>query len=254
MGHTYAVADLHGRWDLWTQIKNFLHPDDTLYVLGDCADRGENGWMIIQDVWRDPRCIYLKGNHEDLFCESMSGDLSLHFYNGGQPTYDAWEQAGANESWIKILDNLPVEKIYMNKRGQRVSLTHAGYTPHCNQSNRSYIEDPWRLYSKHHRKIGRENDLLWDRDHFNDMWDVDFVDTIIVHGHTPIPYMGEYLYGAPRDEEVKPGAFWYSPDDRGVNHKVNIDSGAFFTGLATVIDLDTWEEHLFKGDDCVYEE
>ena len=32
---TYCVADLHGCYSIWKQIKNFLKEDDTLYILGD---------------------------------------------------------------------------------------------------------------------------------------------------------------------------------------------------------------------------
>ena len=37
---TYAISDLHGRMDLFRQVKEFLQPEDVVYVLGDCGDRG----------------------------------------------------------------------------------------------------------------------------------------------------------------------------------------------------------------------
>lgn len=232
----YAVADLHGRYDLFQAIKNFITPEDRVYVLGDCGDRGKDGWQIIKEVYENPQFIYIKGNHEAMLVDAMRGDRELSFYNGGKPTYEAWKyKDGGNRSWATKLKNLPVEQIYVNTSGERVVLCHAGYTPHCVQQI-------------------NEDDYIWNREHFNAMWDVDFANTIMVHGHTPIPYMDEYLYNSPTFTEVKPGAFWYSPDDEGNPHKVNIDCGAVFTGCTVLLNLDTWDEQIFMADDCVYAE
>lgn len=234
MPHTYAVADLHGRYDLFQQVKDFLEPEDTVYVLGDCADRGPDGWRIIKEVYTNPQFIYLKGNHEDLLTSAIEhNDLSLWYWNGGEPTYEAWIEDGEDMDWIERLNNLPTHVEYQNQNGEKVILCHAGYTPH----SVNYVT---------------EHKLLWSREHFNQMWDEDFLDTIVVHGHTPIPYMDEYLYMAPPESEIMPEAYWYSPDSTGRNHKVNIDCGAVFTGFTLLLDLDTWEEHLFMAEDCVY--
>lgn len=40
MGRTFACADLHGQYNLYKQIKNFLKEDDKVYFLGDATDRG----------------------------------------------------------------------------------------------------------------------------------------------------------------------------------------------------------------------
>ena len=50
MNKTYAVSDIHGMKPLWDQIMKYLDPSDTLYCLGDCADRGNDGWEIIKDA------------------------------------------------------------------------------------------------------------------------------------------------------------------------------------------------------------
>lgn len=253
----YAISDIHGRYDLFEMLKQTLQADDICYVIGDCADRGPDGWKIIKEVYEDPRFIYLKGNHEDMLVEAMKDYLRYpedekepffdysHSYrlcrhNGGGSTFRDWVHEKWNRnSWVQKLDKLPLKLIYINKKGQKVILTHAGYTPHLNQ------------------KLTNE-DYLWDRYHFNCKWDEDFIDTIIVHGHTPVPYMDEYMFRMYGDVDldcnVKPGAFWYSKDSCGRKHKVNIDSGAFFTGCLTLIDLDTWEQHLLMAEDCIYED
>ena len=68
---TYASADWHGCYWIWEKIKEILKPDDTLYFLGDAADRGSDGWQIIKELLNDSRIIYLKGNHEDLLIKAI---------------------------------------------------------------------------------------------------------------------------------------------------------------------------------------
>lgn len=237
----YAVSDLHGRYDLFQMIKDFIKPEDKVYVLGDCGDRGKDGWAIIKEVYENPQFIYIKGNHEDMLVEAMrTGDKSLCYYNGGRPTYEAWKyKDGHNMSWAAKLQRLSTEEVYINKRGQRIVMCHAGYTPHLG----SYISN---------------EDRLWDRTHFNAIWDMDYIDTFMIHGHTPIPYMSDFLYGEycgiTLNEEVPPGVVWYCPDDKNVMHKCNIDCGACFTGHTALLNLDTFEQHLFMAEDCIYED
>lgn len=249
----YAVADLHGRYDLFQMIKDHIKPEDIVYVLGDCGDRGPDGWKIIKEVYENPQFIYIKGNHEDMLVKAMKSltkcrdkdeeDLFLNYdsnyrlcrYNGGENTFREWRKEEHKYSWIAKLESLPLEKIYVNKRGQRIVMCHAGYTPHLGAL----------LWT---------DDYLWDRDHFCSQWDMDYVDTFMIHGHTPIPYMDEYIWNAPPEKEVGPGVYWYSQDDRGVDHKCNIDCGAFFTGHTALLNLDTFEQHIFMAEDCVYED
>ena len=236
MGRVLAVSDLHGRYDLWEQIKSFLQPDDTLYVLGDCGDRGPKGFEIIQEVYADERCKYIKGNHEELFVEAMKGDRSLHFYNGGKKTYEAWKyKYDADLSWRRKLSELPIVETYVNTQGQKVILTHAGFT--------QFAEG----------KLPNQYALVWDRDHISNNWQI-YSDksVIVVHGHTPIPILEEYLWDAPSEADAQPGVYWYCEDDEGQPHKVDIDCGAFFTGHTTLLDLDTWEEHKFFAQDSYY--
>ena len=76
----YCCSDLHGRYDIWRQIKSFLKPEDKLYYLGDAADRGPNGWKIIKELISDNRIIYIKGNHEDMLVKAMKEYIK---YDGG---------------------------------------------------------------------------------------------------------------------------------------------------------------------------
>lgn len=234
MGRTYALSDIHGMGDLWNQIKAYLQPDDKLYFLGDAADRGPDGFKIMQELLADPRVIYLMGNHEMLMANGLSElkfpnrffhreDFELWTYcNGGEITYEAWEKAGKDYSWIKRLNKLPTLATYTNTSGKEIILCHAGFTP----GNKP--EDDY--------------DLIWNRNHFYDTTDEEeYPNTIVVHGHTPVPYLkSRYLRQRLPYTEVN-GACFYDN-----NHKIDIDTGAFATGKTVLLDLDTLEVISFE--------
>lgn len=236
----YCCSDLHGRYDLFQQIKKFIKPDDVVYVLGDCADRGKDGWKIICEVLDNPQFIYLKGNHEDMLTLAMRSYQKCapedrayffgydHYYrmsahNGGEKTFYDWGRIGKHKNeWVKRLEELPKRATYVNALGVRVEMSHAGFTPE-----------------------GFKPDYLWDRDHFLDEWPKGYDNTVIVHGHTPIPYLMEDIGDY---NKIEAGAYWYCN-----NHKICIDCGSVFTGCTTLLNLDTFDEEVFCAKDCVYD-
>ena len=169
----YCCSDLHGSLEGYRAIKNFIKPEDTVYCLGDCGDRGPESWETIKAVYNDPQFVYLKGNHEDMLVRAMEEWLPEHIkgmewqllvQNGGYDTFQDWKNSPERNKWLTRLRNLPCYWTYINSNGQRIIMTHAGYTP---------------------PKIPKEDILLWDRKHFNDEW-TGGEHTFIVHGHTPV--------------------------------------------------------------------
>lgn len=228
---TYCVADLHGCYSIWKQIKNFLKEDDTLYILGDCVDRQEGGLAILTEALADPRCTVLCGNHEDMMADALEEELEYGysdywiwrwFSNGGQYTYEDWNEAGRDFSWISRIRALPLWAEYINQEGNKIIMSHSGATP----------KRGWDMDS-----LSRKA-LLWDRDHLTDTrWhrgDNEFS----LHGHTPIMLMPFYKG---KDVEIEPGACYYCD-----GHKINIDSGGCWTGHVCMLDLDTFDEHIFE--------
>ena len=71
---TFAFSDLHAQYDLWKQIKEYIKPEDTIYCLGDCVDRGDVGLEILNEVMETPNIILLRGNHED-FIDSIGSEV-----------------------------------------------------------------------------------------------------------------------------------------------------------------------------------
>jgi calcineurin-like phosphoesterase family protein len=254
----YACADLHGcRW-AWEAIKKVLQPNDTLYFLGDAADRGPDGWAIMNELITDPRVIYIKGNHEDFMLQNIGNStpdtfdpdafywdehMELWFYNGGEVTYNAFMKDPNRFNNLHLFKNLPFITVYHNIFGETVYLTHAG----CN------IHDIPGL---------TEEEAIWNREHYRlNRWD-GADNEFVVHGHTPIPLMvqtQDKIAAFWSDEEnpiirtedmIEPGAYWYAG-----GHKVNIDCGTVFTGVCVLLNLDTWDEEIFyTNEEFFYDE
>ena len=64
----YVCSDLHGEGKLWYKIKEFLKPTDNLICLGDCIDRGPDGWRILKEMLLDERVHLLKGRKSSGKC------------------------------------------------------------------------------------------------------------------------------------------------------------------------------------------
>ncbi len=233
----YACSDLHGQKELFTKIKAFLKPDDIVFFLGDAADRGSAGWEMIKALHQDSRFICLRGNHEDMLIkaaqsyypdERIGHGFSLLASNGGRVTFYDMTNDHWGEQWINHIKKDAFHAEYINSQQQTVLLSHAGFTPYADESGNIEFPEP--------------NDLIWSRDHFWDDWDEGaFPKVVVVHGHTPIPYLAEDLR-LKRDMSFD-APLWYAD-----NHKVCIDSAAFATGMCFLLDLDTWEHHIFTED------
>lgn len=226
----YAISDLHGSLNLFQQIQSYIKKEDKVYVLGDCGDRGMYPWHTIIAVAKDPRFIYLKGNHENMLVNAfkkykLTGDFNnrsslLLFHNGGYDTLLGLSSEENADEWCSYLEKRPVLDIYKNKDGIKIYLCHAGFTP--------YEENP----------VIFEDDLLWDRNHYFDNIDkIKCEDSaVVVHGHTPTKYICYDL-----DLKIPEGALRYAN-----GKKICIDCANYDSGKTVLLNLDTFEEIIFK--------
>lgn len=254
-----CCSDLHGRYDLYKQIKAFLKPEDKVYYLGDAGDRGPEPWETLKACLKDPQFIYIKGNHDDMLvkafweataashCGHDYGSIALLAYNGGTKTFEGLMAEPERTNWAAHIHNLPTWESRELEDGTIEILSHAGFTPYFYKHNEvppQFSHKDWLIMTAGAIKIPKEQDLLWDREHILEDWDNLLPNVKIIHGHT----FSQYVYNDVefwKGDGAKPfecGAFWYCDD-----HKVCIDNGSFFTGIAVLLDLDTFEEHIFKA-------
>ena len=227
----YACADLHGSLELWNKIKAYLHSDDTLYFLGDAADRGLYGWTIIKDMFNDSRVIYIRGNHEQMIIDTLlhgkPDALQLWRYNGGLATYlDAVDDSEKNK-YLSLLNKTPLFETYQSDE-HKYYLCHAGCTP--------------PFYK----------DLLWDRSHFWDNCKNLEDNSIIVHGHTPTYMVKERFdwFSYEEDEATweYPYTMYYGAMLYANGHKIDLDCGTAHNHCTVLLNLDTLVFIPFRED------
>ena len=215
---TYVFSDLHSQYDLWLQIKEYIKPEDTVYCLGDCMDRGDAGLKILFEVLNTPNIILLCGNHEDFI---KNTNISLWYRNGGDRSIHDFEKLSKQErrALIKRIRKLPTHIEYTNTRGEVVYLCHAGRQP----------DTP---------EISYEDNYIWDRSHIKEKEWRGADNEYCVHGHTPVCVLKYFSLEWPEDNTK---IYRYCK-----GHKIDIDLGSFQTHVACLLNLDTWEEIYFK--------
>lgn len=231
MPRAFAVSDLHGCRSLYDQINAFIEPDDIVYFLGDANDRGPNPWELVKLIRTNPQWIYIKGNHEQLLeswieskCDDDVDAWRLERNGGGYTmTHFLAENYGKEftDDWLEFFFNLPTSAVYESAKGT-IFMSHSGYIDRHPYVKRDY----------------KTRNLLWCREHFNFPWDDQY--DYVVHGHTPIPYVMEEVNGVYPEVWV-PGTFWYCDD-----HKCCIDNASFHSGFTCLLDLNTFDEHIFS--------
>lgn len=229
MNKTYAFTDLHGMYSLWEQIRDFCDESDKLIFLGDACDRGDDGLKIIKELLLDKRVTYIKGNHED-FLEDIGAEVADERYgstplwrmNGGFQTLQDFEKlSDSSKLWyIRQMGKLATMVEYTNTKGQKILLSHAGFTP--------TLEPP----------EDKVEHYYWDREHvWSDWWPPEekYKETYIVHGHTPVQSLRPKLQMV-RHEFVQDGIL--GPITYCLGHKIDLDVASFDSGCVVLFDLD----------------
>jgi serine/threonine protein phosphatase 1 len=216
----YAIGDIHGRLDLLDRAIAAIERDIEQHgpaaltvTLGDYIDRGPASSGVIARLAADPfptPYVALKGNHEAILEQFLTNpQAGLHWRKfGGLETLHSYGvpvgelMAGKNfeEAAQRLRAALPDEHMSF-LQALRTSTSHGKYFL-CHAGVRPGVA------------LDRQSeaDLLWIRDEFLNST-MDF-GKIVVHGHTP----GE------------------APDVRP--NRINIDTGAFATGLLTCVALE----------------
>jgi len=217
----YAIGDIHGELELLVSVlqqmvewhaANGSNRPAWLVTLGDYVDRGRHSAGVIDLLMTDltaigrfERRIHLRGNHEAMLLETISGgtyELDRWLYNGGDQTLLSY---GAETD--SDVDRIPDRHVrWLMGRPRYVKLgdflfVHAGIVP-----GRPLAQQ-------------REMDLLWIRERFLEddrphPWRV-------VHGHS---YEAEY-------PAIRP-------------NRIGLDTGAGYPGgclTCTALDIeDPW--------------
>lgn len=267
MKEIFCFGDIHGCRPLFDAIMNFCNeqdPEYSLIFLGDAIDRGSDGYQIMKELLDNPQVVYLKGNHEDMFTKAarelkvlFSFETSnkeeiqkvlnacKHFdykyasiqdslCNGGLATLTDWILDGMPMDIVERIEQLPLTFTY-----NKVDFCHAGST------YKAFKEIADLEYDGKEIPSWDADFLLWSRTTINIGW---APDRTCVFGHTPTPYLEDYLdkFKWPEDCEITPVLYKRNTIPEMTGWKLDMDTGAAFTGIAYVLNVLTMKAQGFK--------
>lgn len=144
---TFVISNLYGRLDKFEKLINKINlkESDTLYVLGNIVDYGEQSIELINDLSTRYNVYSVLGEHDYkaylLLSEfdrilkeggvpspSFSKDMITWAKDGGQATLEAFKNADADskEGFLDYLSDLPVFEEAILKNGKEFVLTCRG--------------------------------------------------------------------------------------------------------------------------------
>ena len=262
MRNIFYFTDIHGTRPLFDAIMNYCNEQDPEAMIifgGDAIDRGPDGYQIMKELLDNPKVLYLKGNHEDMFvkaarqikqkmpnlktkeeigialtrCKRAIEDydaIALSLYNGGKSTLTDWILDGMPMDIIEKIDNLQLTFVYNN----------------CDFSHSTGVYKNFQKVHQlelHGQPIPDEDAeyLLWTRSGMDISW---APERIAIFGHTPTPYLSDYIEFKPeKDWEISPVMFNKLIPNAW---KLDMDTGAVFTKRAFVLNVPTLQAQGFE--------
>ena len=189
---TFVIGDVHGRRAQFKSLVEMLPRDDerdTLVILGDIVDRGEDAPGVVSDILelrreQPRRVVILRGNHEQMLLDFIDGrdDLWFHAAVGSEMTF---EQYAGHPLNVAVRENYDVAQREVKNV---VPPEHVEFF----RGLPFYYEDDYALYvhagldcGKHPRDTDPHR-LMWSRDedffrHYHGK--------LCVFGHTPVPFL-----------------------------------------------------------------
>lgn len=226
----YAVGDVHGRADLLKTLFDKIEADAAasaatprIVMLGDYIDRGFQSRQVIDFLMSDKlsrfETTFLKGNHEAAlmrFLEQAEHGPEWANY-GGRETLVSYgvrppRSLTMNEEWVTahraFVECFPDSHLhFMRSLELSARFGDYGFVHAGTRPGRAFDDQ-------------QEHDLLWIRDEFLNAGGRD--DVVVVHGHTP------------------------ADDAYSDMRRINVDTGAYFSGRLTAVRLETDQISFLK--------
>jgi Calcineurin-like phosphoesterase len=227
----YAIGDIHGRVDLLADLHRRIEDDAqrnakprlVVVYVGDYVDRGLQSRAVLDLLIEDPlvgfESIHLKGNHEAMMLQFLTDARAA----------SGWLEIGGNATLLSYGVKPKEDQSLLKRLAEAQELLQRSLPP----SHRQFLED----LKLHHTEGDylfvhaglkprvpldeqRERDLLWIRD--------DFLESTVDHGKTVV-----HGHSISWEPEVKA-------------NRINVDTGAFASGVLTALVLDGGETSFLQ--------
>jgi len=250
---TYAVGDIHGCFDEWMKLKDFIEGTDRnarFILTGDIVDRGPKvvemlRWAV-ENIKPGGKYQMVLGNHEyekmkwwnsyksyekrmvegceDLSTAELLASFAADRYDYKSKLCSAGVSAKEIQRFHEFMEKLPLQiETTVKRKGVdvRYVVTHAAYMP-------EELLQPSKTMKAEHINICKEG-LLYER-HYGGYHSN--LGVIVVHGHTPTIFYSQLGW-----QIEEPGRIAYSLND------INVDCGATYNKRSSRLAAVRLEDH-----------
>ena len=218
----YVMSDIHGCYEKYIEMLKLINfnDNDTLYIIGDICDRGNNPMKILFHMMEHENIIPIFGNHDleayPFLVSEFNDDLNVldkkylwWMSQGGKTTITDFQKLNKKEQ-DKVLFYIEDFRDYIEIKvnGKDYLLVHGGLKDF--ESTKPLSD--YRL-----------RDLVWERPDYNKVY---FNDKYIISGHTPTHFIDSNMMGK---IIIK-------------NNHICIDCGCVYGNTLACLCLDTMEE------------
>lgn len=225
----YVVSDIHGNYKKYKEIFSKIHfkEEDTLYVLGDCIDRGQDSLEILFDMMNYSNIIPILGNHEYIALYILRTIYDHDTTKLTDPSFNQllnnWIENGGNTTIqeFKALTPLLQDKIIQYIRTFKFHIETT-----CNSIDYILVHASLSNFSSDRPLSDYAiNELIYERTDYSKVY---FNNKILVTGHTPTPLIPNNN----KQQKI------YKK-----NNHIAIDCGCGFGGKLAIYCLDTDTEY-----------
>ena len=143
---TYVISNIHGNYEKFKSILSQIsfRDQDTMYILGDILDYGEDAMELIADLSIRLNVYPIAGEHDFLAARMLKGfskmlesgatpdaefvaEMTAWVHDGGQPTMEAFRELDAEqrEGVLEYLEDMTLFE-ELDVGGVHYVLVHAG--------------------------------------------------------------------------------------------------------------------------------
>jgi len=160
MENILVIGDVGAQYDALQNLLNKIPAEEKerIIFVGDLMDRGDKPIEVVDFVKNNAECIY--GNHEDMFVDYYRKQGRYQHglwinYNGGEPTADAYANAGENKlnEHLDYIENLPwfIET-------ENFFISHGIWSKYYD------LEQAQQIFETTPNGQRGQNNLIWNRD------------------------------------------------------------------------------------------
>lgn len=236
---TFAMGDIHGAHKALVQCLercNFNNEIDTLIQLGDVADGWSETYECVEELLKIKNLIAIKGNHDDWTLTLMTTGVHPGLPQGGRATLDSYLKRNEHsqlyfpESHIKFFQ---YQHLYYKDDDNKL-FVHGGFNRHMLLKDH---KDPFVFF--------------WDRDLWHTALSYEAMNKgLVYHGELEEDdsYKNKNVYNFKIKEilsEIFIGhtttGLWSKSTPMQAGPIWNLDTGAGFEGVLTIMDVKTHE-------------